>query len=139
MSEDCHVTGVCGCDKNKIELTEAEKRVIELLRYFKKDRSLQHLPAIFIKKLQIMKSRDEVYNNTNSCYENTFGEGDGEAFINCKRNFERIRDILHNGNNHLEIDIPSTKLEEKEILEDQSNYLDIWMCNRWERRQSGAN
>ena len=122
-----------------IKLSEPERRIIELLRYFEKDRSLKHLSAILIKRLQIMKSRDLTYNNTNSCYDNTFGEGDGEAYINCKRNFERIRDIVHNGNNHLEIEIPMHKFEEKEILEDQANYLDIWLCNRWERRQSGNN
>ncbi len=137
MSEDCHVTGKCDCENNQILLTEPEKRLFELLRYFKKDRSLQHLDAILIKRLQIMQERDKAYNNTNDCYANTFGEGDGEAYINIKRNFERIKDTVHNGNNHLEIDVPMDKFEDKELLEDQANYTDIWLCNRWERRQNG--
>ena len=121
-----------------MELREYEVRLIELLRNFDNDQSLQHLPAVFIKRLQILKSRDAVYNNTGSCFTNTFGDGDAEAFINCKRNFERIRDIAHNGNNHLECNIPVQKFEDKELLEDQANYLDIWMCNRMERRNSGG-
>lgn len=120
-----------------MELREYEKTLIELLRHFDNDRSLKHLPAILIKRLNILKSRDQVYNVTNDVLSNTFGEGDAEAFINCKRNFERIRDIMHNGNNHLECSVPMQKFEEKEILEDQSNYLDIWLCNRFARRQEG--
>ena len=120
-----------------MELREYEKTLVELLRHFDDDRSLRHLPAIWIKRLQILKSRDAVYNNTGSCYTNTFGDGDAEAFINCKRNFERIRDITHNGNNHLECHVPMQKFEDKEILEDQANYLDIWACNRFERRSNG--
>jgi len=121
----------------EMKLTFSERHLIEGLRFFENDRCLKHLPDILIKMLAIYKKRDSKYNRTGDCYSNTFGDGDAEAFINCKRNFERIKDIVHDGNNHLECHVPMQKFEESEILEDQLNYMAIWMCNRRERRRSG--
>ena len=116
------------------DLTFQEAEIIEFLRFFKKDEALRHLPQVFITRLNILKKRDIKYNRTRSCYQNTFGDGDAEAFINIKRNFERISDIMHNGNHHLECYIPESKFESAEIIEDQGNYSDIWLCDRIERK-----
>lgn len=120
-----------------MELKEYETRIIEQLRYLAKDKAFQHLPEVLIKRLDILIDRDKSYNRTQSAYENLFSDGDAEAFINTRQTMKRIEDIVHNGNAHLECEIPLDIFEQKEILEDMANWIDIWMCCRKERRVNG--
>ena len=50
---------------------------------------------------------------------------------------KRIEDIIRNGNNHLECEVPMTQFEDDEILEDALNWTLIWGCCRRQRRENG--
>ena len=117
------------------ELTEQEVKLIEQLRLLKHDKSLKYLPDVLIANLNIFIDRDKKYNATDSSYESTYQNGDAEMFINTNQVVRRVSDIMHNGNNHLECEVPMTKFEDQQILNDLSNWSLMWQCHRITRLQ----
>ncbi len=115
------------------ELTEEERRVIELMRILgKQDPTFVFLPAVWIDRLSIMVDRGSKYNGNGTCVKDQiFYNNDQSAFHKMVDPMNRLKNICPN---------QITMVDEADLHElpmDATNYGDMWLACRKQRQAEG--
>lgn len=115
------------------ELTEAERRVIELLRILgKQDPTFVFLPEVWIDRLAVMVDRGAKYNGNGTCVrEQIFYNNDQSAFHQMVNPMNRLKNICPN---------QTTMIADADLFElplDATNYGDMWLACRKQRQAGG--
>ena len=119
---------------NLADLTEAERRVIELYRLLKNsDPAFEHLPMVHADRMQIMLERGHRYNGSSSSLrDQCFYMGDQSMFHKAFDPMNRCKEPVGAGGVFVADD------EIQDLIQDTGNYNDIWGCLRSQRSNNGG-